>query len=69
MLLSSLALLGVMVWFGWEMMQRVRFQNLAGLEISIAWAYAPIPLGALFCIVSAIANFLDRREEELDTAV
>lgn len=69
MLLCSLWLLCVMVWFGYEMAMRVRFQNLAGLEVSIAWAYAAIPLGAAFCIVSAVANFLDRRQEELDTAL
>ncbi|ALK08327.1 TRAP transporter small permease [Blastochloris viridis] len=58
-LLSNLALMGVLVWFGWEMAERVRFQVLAGLDISIAWGYAAIPVGAGFAAVGAVARFLD----------
>jgi TRAP-type C4-dicarboxylate transport system permease small subunit len=47
--------------------QRLRFQNLAGLEISIAWAYAAVPVGAAFGILGVIANFLDPRRGELET--
>lgn len=68
--LTSVALLmGVLFWFGWGMAQRVQFQEMAGLEISIAWGYAAIPVGALFAIVGALAHFLDRRSTELDAAV
>lgn len=58
-LLANLALLGTLVWFGWEMAARVRFQVLAGLEISIAWGYAAIPAGAAVAAVGAMVRVLD----------
>jgi TRAP-type C4-dicarboxylate transport system permease small subunit len=64
-----LSFMGVMFWFGWSMTERVQFQTIAGLEFSMAYAYAAIPLGALFAMVGATANFLDRRAEELENAV
>ena len=68
-LACSLSLMGIMFWFGWEMAYRVRFQELAGLEVSITWGYAAIPVGAVFAMVGAVAQFLDRRSEELEAAV
>jgi TRAP-type C4-dicarboxylate transport system permease small subunit len=68
-LFSTLFLLAVLFWFGWEMTNRVRFQEMAGLEISISWGYAAIPVGAVFAAIGAIANFLDYRSEELEAAV
>ncbi len=68
-LLSVALLKGVLFWFGWGMAERVKFQEMAGLEVSIAWGYAAIPVGALFAIVGALAHFLDRRSTELDAAV
>jgi TRAP-type C4-dicarboxylate transport system permease small subunit len=53
--------------FGIDVVHRVRFQSLAGLEISISWAYAAIPTGALFGILAVIANHLDPRRGEIDT--
>lgn len=64
-----LSFMGVMFWFGWAMTERVQFQTIAGLEFSMAYAYAAIPLGALFAMVGAMAHFLDRRAEELENAV
>jgi TRAP-type C4-dicarboxylate transport system permease small subunit len=64
----SLALLGVMFWFGWHMTERVKFQEMAGLEVSMSWGYAAIPIGALFAMVGVVANFFDQRHEELETA-
>lgn len=63
-----LSFLGVMFWFGWIMAERVRSQTIAGLEFSMAYAYAAIPLGALLAMVGAIAHFLDRRSDELENA-
>ncbi len=68
-LASSLSFMGVMFWFGWTMTQRVRFQEMAGLEVSMSWGYAAIPIGALFAMVGAVAHFLDRRSDELELAV
>ncbi len=68
-LACSLSFMGVMFWFGWTMAQRVQFQEMAGLEVSMSWGYAAIPLGAVFAVVGALAHFLDRRSEELESAV
>ena len=68
-LACTLSFMGVMFWFGWTMAQRVQFQEMAGLEVSMSWGYAAIPLGATFAVIGAVANFLDRRNEELESAV
>jgi TRAP-type C4-dicarboxylate transport system permease small subunit len=68
-LASILLMLGVMFWFGWTMAERVKFQEMAGLEVSMAWGYAAIPIGAVFAMLGSIAHFLDRRSEELESAV
>lgn len=68
-LACSLSFMGVMFWFGWTMANRVQFQEMAGLEVSMAWGYAAIPLGALFAVIGAVGHFLDRRSEELESAV
>ena len=68
-LLSSLSLMGVLFWFGWTMTERVQFQIMAGLEVSMSWAYAAIPVGAAFALVGAIAHYLDRQSQELESAV
>jgi len=68
-LACTLSFMGVMFWFGWTMAGRVQFQEMAGLEVSMSWGYAAIPLGAIFAVVGAIAHFLDRRNEELESAV
>ena len=68
-LAASLSMLGIMFWFGWMMAERVTFQEMAGLEVSMSWGYAAIPLGAAFAMMGAVAHFLDRRSEELDNAV
>ncbi len=68
-LAASIFVLTVMLIQGWNMAERVKFQNLAGLEVSIAWGYAAIPVGAAFAFFGVIAHFLDRRAEDLETAV
>lgn len=68
-LAAALVILGIMFWFGWEMARRVTFQEMAGLEVSMSWGYAAIPVGAVFAMVGAVAHFLDRRSEELELAV
>lgn len=68
-LAANLSLMGVLFWFGWAMAQRVQFQEMAGLEVSMSWGYAAIPVGAVFAMLGAFAHMLDRRAEELDNAV
>lgn len=66
--LACIALLAVIAWFGWEMMLRVQYQNLSGLEVSIAWAYAALPVGASLTILAVLANWLDPQNRELENA-
>ncbi|HMV05559.1 MAG TPA: TRAP transporter small permease [Accumulibacter sp.] len=66
----SVVFLGVLVWYGAEVAWRVRFQELAGLEpLSIGWAYLALPVGAALSILAVLANHLDPRHMELDTAL
>ncbi|MGX1740116.1 TRAP transporter small permease [Bosea sp. NPDC055353] len=67
--IATFALLAILFWFGADLVWRVRFQNLAGLEIPISYAYAAIPTGALVSMLAVIAHFFDPRREELETAV
>jgi TRAP-type C4-dicarboxylate transport system permease small subunit len=67
-LLASLAYLSVLVWFGINLVTRVRFQTFASMELSMGWAYAALPLGAGLAIVAVLANYLDPLNEELDNA-
>jgi TRAP-type C4-dicarboxylate transport system permease small subunit len=64
---STMTFLLVVVWYGWDVVYRVRFQNLAGLEIPISYAYAAIPVGAMFGVLGLLANYLDPRRGELET--
>lgn len=64
-LVSNLSLLVVLCWFGAKISILVGGQTLAGLEVSIAWAYAAIPVGCALAIVGALAHFLDRQHSEL----
>ena len=66
--LACLLLLGIIAWFGYHMMLRVRFQTLAGLEVSIAWGYAALPVGGAVTVLAVLANWLDPQHHELETA-
>lgn len=70
-LASNLILMATLLWFGIQMTQRVWFQEMAGLDISISWGYAAIPVGCVFAAIGTIAHFLDinRRNEELESAI
>jgi TRAP-type C4-dicarboxylate transport system permease small subunit len=65
---SSLTFLGVLLWFGIDLAWRVRFQTFASMEISMAWAYAALPVGAGLAIVAVLAQHLDPINEELELA-
>lgn len=67
--LLVIVFLAITLWFGIEMTWRVRFQNLAGLEISIAWAYAAIPVGACFAILAVLAHHFDPKRRQLENAL
>jgi len=67
--LAALALVCVILWWGWAYSLRGRVQTVIGLEeISMFWAYIAMPIGAVFSIVALIGNLLDPQRNELDTA-
>ncbi|MFN3686252.1 TRAP transporter small permease [Salinarimonas sp.] len=62
----NLGVLFVMVWWGWEMAHRVRFQSLAGVSnpftgenISISLVYAAIPIGAALSMVAVLGRLAE----------
>ena len=66
---AALALVLVIVWWGWDYALRGRVQSVIGLEdVSMFWAYLALPVGGLFCVVGLIGNLLDPKRLELETA-
>lgn len=61
LLIGSLTLLLLVfsAWYGWMMLPRVRFQQLAGLHISIMWAYLAIPVGTTLAAFSVVMEAID----------
>lgn len=57
--LSTLTLCGLLGFYGVSMAGRVARQEMAGLEISISWGYAAIPVGCALASVAALAAWLD----------
>jgi TRAP-type C4-dicarboxylate transport system permease small subunit len=65
---SSFAFLAVLLWFGVDLAWRVRFQTFASLELSMAWAYAALPVGAALALLAVLAHHVDPLHEELEMA-
>jgi TRAP-type C4-dicarboxylate transport system permease small subunit len=67
--LAALALIAVIIWFGWDYALRGRVQSMAGLEsISMFWGYVAMPIGGMFCVIGIIGNLIDPKRNELETA-
>jgi TRAP-type C4-dicarboxylate transport system permease small subunit len=66
-LLVTAIFLVCMIWFGVDLSWRVRFQTFASLNLSMAWAYAAIPIGAALSLISVLAQWLDPRSTELES--
>lgn len=54
----------VLVVSGTSIAQRLRFQQLAGLDLSIAYGYAAIPVGCGLALIALIADFVNPRHAE-----
>ena len=59
--LAALALIAVIVWFGWDYAKRGGVQTMF-------WAYLALPVGGLFSAVGIIGNWVDPQRQELETA-
>ena len=67
--LAALALIGVIIWWGWDYAQRGGVQSMAGLEsISMFWAYVAMPVGGVFSAIGILGNLIDPQRMELETA-
>ena len=68
-LLTSLILMGVILWWGYDYAWRTRFQTIPGIEsMTMIWAYIAMPIGAAFSLLAIVAHFIDPRHQELETA-
>jgi TRAP-type C4-dicarboxylate transport system permease small subunit len=65
---TALVYLAVLVWFGIDLVTRVRFQTFASMELSMGWAYAALPVGAALAMLAVVANHLEPLNEELEAA-
>ena len=63
-----LAFFSVLLWFGADLVWRVRYQTFASMEISMGWAYAAVPVSALLAILATLAHHIDPQNEELANA-
>jgi len=67
--LAALALIAIILWWGWDYAVRGRVQTMIGLEnVSMFWAYLALPVGAVFSALGIIGNLLDPQRLELETA-
>ncbi|MDP3825121.1 MAG: TRAP transporter small permease, partial [Polaromonas sp.] len=67
--LAALAMIGVIIGFGWDYSQRGGVQSMAGLEsVSMFWAYVAMPVGGVFSAIGIVGNLLDPQRLELETA-
>lgn len=66
---AALALVAVIVWWGWDYANRGKVQTMSGLEsVSMFWAYLAMPVGGVLSMIGIIANLLDPQRLELETA-
>ena len=65
---TSLSFLAVIAWFGADLAWRVRFQSFAAMDLSMAWGYAALPVGALLSMVAVMGQHVDPQNTELDNA-
>ncbi len=67
----SITFLAIIVWYGIDLVWRVRFQTFASMnDISMSWGYAALPIGAAFSILAILGRALDPTpDEQADSAV
>lgn len=64
--LVCLAFMVFLAWIGGQMTYRVRFQTVAGLDVSISWIYLAIPVGAGLAALAILLHWFipDAASEE-----
>ena len=66
--LTHFSFLATVFYFGVQLVQRVRFQTFASVDLSMGWAYGALPVGALLALLAVLAHHLDPRSNELELA-
>ena len=67
--IAALALMLVILRWGWDYAIRGSVQSMAGLEsLSMIWAYMALPVSAVFSLFGIVGNYLDPKRLELETA-
>ncbi len=60
-----LVFLAILIWYGTRMAIRVSGQQIAMLDIPMAWFYAAIPVGSLLAVPGVILAHFSPKEREL----
>ena len=56
--ITCIGFLVFLAWLGAQMTYRVRFQSIAGLEVSISWVYLAIPVGAGLAAIALLLRWM-----------
>jgi TRAP-type C4-dicarboxylate transport system permease small subunit len=54
--LLTFTFFAILFWQGWAMTERVAGQKIAALDLSMSWAYAALPVGSLFILLSVAGS-------------
>jgi TRAP-type C4-dicarboxylate transport system permease small subunit len=58
----------LLTYYSYQMGLRVQSQRMAGMDISIAWAYSALPVGSVFAVLALVGRLLDPAMRELPEA-
>lgn len=61
--LSTVIVLAVLIWYGYKMTLRVAHQQVAMINISVAWFYVAIPVGALLALPGVFLALMDAEKQ------
>ncbi len=55
----------LLAYFSFQMGLRVKPQRMAGMDVSIAWAYAALPVGSAFAVIALLGRLFDPAMREV----
>jgi TRAP-type C4-dicarboxylate transport system permease small subunit len=64
---ATLLVLGVLIWFGIKMTMHVVNQQVAMLNVSVAWFYAALPIGAALAVPGVFLALRDSERAHRDS--
>jgi len=60
---ATLLVLGVLIWFGYKMTLRVMDQQVAMLNVSVAWFYAALPIGSALALPGVLHALIEAESQ------